>query len=253
MPSTHSDIIGRTLGNTERDVNGNIKFNKEEADSLPVAVYKGWTNAALEVLTERMGDAIGGFATKIPKGQIVKAISGKAGQTVAKQIGNFSKAVGWHGAPIEFLEEWINVPLNAIFVGDSEFSDMFDTDQQLTTFLTVVAMGSSMGTLQTTAGGLSKIKSRKDYNSSVKLFNEYLTAGDKANINNVLDNNNLTIQQQSALLHKTISNIKDKEAQGAALTYVVNRYKGESSADPALSREIQKDVELSGCYYQARY
>ena len=231
MPQTYGDIIGRSLGDTQRGPNGNVSFNKETADKPLEAIYKGWTNNMLEVLTERLGDIL--VDSKIiPKVNLADKIKGETGKKAAKLFSDFTRSVGWNGAPVEFLEEWINVPLNALLVGDSKFSDMFDLDQQFTTFLTVVAMGSAMGVGQTSlmkgASAIDQQLTQRDYKSARNLYESEINEDLRKDIDQIVDNPDIDINQQSKQLHSLLSNLDD-EKSGIILNYVVNKMKAEGA------------------------
>ena len=239
MPQTYGDIVERSLGDTQRDQQGNVSFDKESADKPLKAIYKGWTNNMLEVLTERFGELITG-SKLIPKMNMAGAVKGETAQKAMKLFGDFSRSVGWNGAPVEFLEEWINIPLNAMLVGDSKFSDMFDADQQFTTFLTVVAMGSAMGLGQTAmvrgANAVDNTTREREFNSSKKLYETEIDENTRNDINSIIESD-LDINAQSKNLQNYLSQMEGEKA-GIILNYVVNKMKYEGTTEQSPEQSV---------------
>ena len=236
MPQTYADITERSLGDTQQGPNGNISFNKETADKPLEAVYKGWTNSAIEVLTERVGEILAPFV-KLPKMNLAGKVAGETGEKAAQAFGEFTKAVGWNGAPMEYFEEWINIPMNALLVGDSKYSDMFDGDQQLTTFLTVVAMGGAMGTAQTAmikaGNAIDKAEAEKDFQAVKSIYETEIDEDVRTKVNSVLDNDELSIEDQAKQLHSYLKQLDDPEQGGIIFSYITQKYKNDGvTGDP---------------------
>lgn len=250
MPNTFSDITRRTLGETYKDEAGNIQFNGESADSNIKAIYKGWTSGMLEVLTERLGEGLGGMlVTKWPKSKLVKFIAGEGGLNATTNVSKFTRSVGWDGAPMEYLEEFVNTPLNALLVGDSKYSDVFDGKQQLETLLTVVVMGQAMRAVNSTQNKMVSLQADRDYRSAKALFDTELDQDVRTLITDVL-NSDGSLEEQGSELHDLLSTL-DSEKAGIALNYIVQnekfnqRQRGYQQQVKPLTPREQKQAEIS--------
>ena len=260
MPNTGTDILQRTLGDTKRDDEGNVTFDKSTADSTPEAVYKGWTNSMLEVLTERMGEgatkALAPVLSKIPKTNIAGKLFGKAGEKAAETFTNFAQKVGWNGVPMEFAEEYVNIPLNAMLVGDSKYSDMFDGDQQLTTFLTVLTMGSAMTGLNAGMVAAGRVKDRKDVERDSRaaygLARDTFDKDSFRKLTGIVGDKTISLEDQGKLLHEYIFDLPDDQA-AVALNYAVAKIRQEqydlsdrevSKFEKDLNRDVEEEEEV---------
>ncbi|WP_163321694.1 LPD5 domain-containing protein [Draconibacterium mangrovi] len=251
MPQTYTGIVDRSLGQTTKDANGNIGFDKSTAEKPLEAIYKGWTSGALEVLTERLGEGIEAtkYYQKLPKARIAERMFGPAGKRAAENFGKFTKAVGWNGAPLEYLEEWVNIPANAILVGDSEFKEMFDGPQQLTTFLTVLAMGKAMGITNTAVSAISAygegMQQDREDAAAAKLFNDNVPEPARNQINEILNNPEISIEQQGQQLFGIINGLGNKEAQGAVINYIstLNRWNKQQDAEQVVGSPVNQEQQ----------
>lgn len=144
---TGADIMQRHMGQLYQDKDGNYKFGTfdengnllhEGGESIGKALYKGFTAAMLENYTEK----IFGHDYGIKKG-LVSGLE-KLGMTRTanffRKVGNNAwyagakknmKKFGIDGFFEEVMEEEINIPLNALLVGDNKMSDLLDKKQQL--------------------------------------------------------------------------------------------------------------------------
>ena len=223
MPNTYADITRRSLGETYKDEKGNIQFDGESADNYAKAIYKGWTNGMLEVLTERLGEGVTEGLKLLPKNRFTSLLTGEAKGKVGKIFTDFTRSVGWDGAPLEYLEEWVNIPLNAMLVGDNKYSDMFDGQQQLETFLTVAAMGSAMGSVQYASNKYDAYRVNKDYKSAKNLFDNDIEESTRNTIES-LTNGDLSVSELSQKLNGILSSM-DGEKAGIVMNYVVQSMK----------------------------
>jgi len=252
MPQTYTGIIDRSLGQTTKGPNGNIGFDKNTAEKPLEAIYKGWTSGALEVLTERLGEGIEAtkFYQKLPKARIAERMFGPAGKRAAENFGKFTKAVGWNGAPLEYLEEWVNIPANAILVGDSEFKEMFNGPQQLTTFLTVLAMGKAMGITNTAMSAISAygegMRQDREDAAATKLFNDNVPEPARNQINDILNNPEISVEQQGQQLFGIINGLNNREAQGAVINYIstLNRWNKQQHAEQVTEATVNPEQPL---------
>jgi hypothetical protein len=246
MPNTYSDIIQRNLGEATRDKDGNITgfINGEKALK---ATYKGLTNSMLEVLTERFGEGLSPYANKamgkLNIGQLGKRVFGDKTNAVFGNFGKIAKAVNWDGAPMEYFEEVINIPLNAMLVGDNKMSDLLDGEQQIETFLTVAAMGSAMA--------IPNIPYQVRYN---KAKNDVKTAEEAASvligkenpkyqdnfetIKNAFDSN-LPIDNLSKVIDENTRDIQDSDVKASLLNYAKSRTSLSSFEGALQDAEVQ--------------
>ncbi|MDR1160983.1 MAG: hypothetical protein LBK45_01465 [Tannerellaceae bacterium] len=181
--TTGANITDRMLGEVkpEIDENGSITFAGTEGGmSAPEAIGKGYLSSMIENLSEMSGPAFHGLAGRI--GNVSKKIPGVGGllNTIEKNnalsgIEEIMKRVGFNGTIEEFLEEQVNTGLNALLVGDNELSDLIDPKQQLTTLISVAAMGGAFTATGALSAAPQKRKIKQDYdaatNSIRNLFN----------------------------------------------------------------------------------
>jgi len=242
MPNTYADITRRTLGDTYKDEIGNVQFDGETADSNIKAIYKGWTNGMLEVLTERLGEGLGGaLVTKWPKSKLAKFIAGEGGLNATTNLSKFTKSVGWDGAPMEYFEEFVNTPLNALLVGDSKYSDVIDGKQQLETLMTVVVMGQAMKAVNATQNKMVSMQADRDYKSAKSLFNTEIDPEVRTLITDVLESDG-SLEEQGTVLHDLLSTLEGEKA-GIALNYIVQseRYNQRKSGSQQPSASVSTD------------
>ncbi len=234
MPNTYTDIMHRRLGNAVRD-GDDIRF--EGGDNTLKAIYKGWTAGALEVFTERfVGDEVlspmmkkmtGGIKGNKTIKDITGRISGEASKKFAKGFDDFTKAIGWNGAPAEFLEEWVNIPANAMLVGDSRFEDMFDSDEQLATFLTVLVVGGAMGTAKTAGNKVATLSEKRNekklFKQSEKLYRDNINEDIQKEVDSALDED-VGIADKGKSLFNIFQKLTDDE-QALVFNYAARKTK----------------------------
>ena len=134
---TGADIMNRHLGTLYQDENGNYKFGtfdekgnlvKDGGEEFGTALYKGLTAAMLENYTEKV------FRHTHFKRAASKALSAHfpkfASFLATKGAPKWMKHLGIDGLGEEIMEEEINIPLNALLVGDNKLSDLGDLKQQ---------------------------------------------------------------------------------------------------------------------------
>jgi len=150
------------------------------------ATYKGVANNALELFTERF---IGAKFSQLQKsmGLTMPKILSPGKRT--NFFNSLKKTYGYDGFASEMVEEEVMIPMNALLVGDSKYSDLWDMHQQRELFLQVATTGVLMGGL----GGIVNIPSRirnnqfyKDRNALLKEFNT-LKKSDPEHIGNIID------------------------------------------------------------------
>ena len=116
---TASDILSRHLGQIGKDGNGN--YYAQDAKDLWRSIYEGEMAQVFEYFTEmlgnhmNMGKWLAKGANKINLKKLSKAIT-----YLTKN--DFLNYVGVQDFPSEVMEEEVNLVLNALFVGDNNFS-----------------------------------------------------------------------------------------------------------------------------------
>ena len=168
---TGADIMQRHLGNLYQDENGNYKFGTfdengnllhEGGESMGKALYKGMTAAMLENYTEK----IFGHNYGLKKGalrfmenhgmarsaEFFKNIGQKEWYAGSKK---WMEKFGINGFAEEVMEEEINIPLNALLVGDNKASDLLDHKQQMDI---IGGMALSVGSMYALGAGTRPLK-----------------------------------------------------------------------------------------------
>ena len=101
-------------------------------------LIKSGTSKALGKVAERLSyPALQSFVNRLTSKETKKLAS------------DFFERTGWHGPIEEIGEEEIGIILNAAFVGDNQFSDLWDAKQQATIALSCGFFGGVMSTVQT--------------------------------------------------------------------------------------------------------
>lgn len=168
---TGADIMQRHMGNLYQDENGNYKFGTfdedgnllhEGGESMGKALYKGMTAAMLENYTEK----IFGHNYGLKKGalkfmenhgmarsaELFKNIGSKEWYAGSKK---WMEKFGINGFAEEVMEEEINIPLNALLVGDNKMSDILDPKQQMDI---IGGMALSVGSMYAMGAGTRPLK-----------------------------------------------------------------------------------------------
>ena len=168
---TGADIMQRHMGNLYQDENSNYKFGTfdengnllhEGGESMGKALYKGMTAAMLENYTEK----IFGHNYGLKKGalrfmenhgmarsaEIFKNIGQKEWYAGSKK---WMEKFGINGFAEEVMEEEINIPLNALLVGDNKASDLLDPKQQMDI---IGGMALSVGSMYALGAGTRPLK-----------------------------------------------------------------------------------------------
>lgn len=198
-------------------------INKSAPSSILGASYKGLTNSAIEALTERVG---GEFIVNKFKKLGIKADFLPRGKYTEK-FNTFKNAIGWNGIAPEYLEEAMNVPLNAFFVGDSNYSDLWDGQQQLHTLMQVAITGAGMSIGHQGLNLPSRIKNKEFYKERKKMiqkFNELKSANPNEldNIMSLSTNSSdlISMKEKERELRKEG---KDKEADAVGERILYNQ------------------------------
>ena len=168
---TGADIMQRHMGNLYQDENSNYKFGTfdengnllhEGGESMGKALYKGMTAAMLENYTEK----IFGHNYGLKKGalrfmenhgmassaEFFKNIGQKEWYAGSKK---WMEKFGINGFAEEVMEEEINIPLNALLIGDNKASDLLDPKQQMDI---IGGMALSVGSMYALGAGTRPLK-----------------------------------------------------------------------------------------------
>lgn len=132
---TSSDAIDRYVGHVDVDDDGNFTYTGGKGAGR--SVYEGIANSTIENFTELVFDGMPGVAD-IARGGLAKLglkgasrwIDKATGSQLYKASQKMLRRAGVGNLTGEIAEEEINIPLNALFVGDNSFSDLLDKDQQ---------------------------------------------------------------------------------------------------------------------------
>ena len=169
---TGADIMNRHMGTLYQDEDGNYKFGTfddngnlihDGGEGIGTALYKGLTAAMLENYTEKVfrhthfkRATSKVFANHFPKFAKFIATKGAA---------KWMKRIGYDGLGEEIMEEEINIPLNALLVGDNKLSDITDLDNQLDI---IFGIGLSVGSMYALNAAY-----RGAYRGAHKMYNTY--------------------------------------------------------------------------------
>jgi len=166
-----------------------VKKGLEEVvpKSVGNAVWGSVANNALELLVEKaIGSRVSGFFKKVGLRDPLDMLpESKA----TRFLDNVKDIFGYNGFTSELIEEEVIIPANAIFIGDSKFSDLWDGHQQKELILQVAATGMLMGAFGFATHIPGRIKNRDAYRErreTLRKFRE-LRDSDPDNIVNIID------------------------------------------------------------------
>lgn len=167
---TGADIMNRHMGTLYQDENGNYAFGtfddngnliKDGGEGFGTALYKGLTAAMLENYTEKV------FRHTHFKRAASKALSSHfpkfASFMATKGAPKWMKGLGIDGLGEEIMEEEINIPLNALLVGDNKLSDLGDIKQQGDIIFGIGLSVGGMYALNATPKGAAKVYNHAQY------------------------------------------------------------------------------------------
>lgn len=171
---TAEDVMSRMVGNHDirldsiNDPGGELKtiythHGVEDRESLGLAFLKGFTANLIENGTEYMGNYmglnLGKLLSRFKGGRqlLTKPLIGKTTR-FARQVG---KLTGFNGFIPEVAEEELGMLLNAATVGDVEWKDIKDPEQQFQTVMAVGIMSLGFQVANSIGVGLTYNKYRK--------------------------------------------------------------------------------------------
>ena len=152
QPTMVANVTDRLTDRLELNDRDEVTVARK-GDNLASAIGKGFLANTIDNVSEMSGPMLKSLVGALPKG--LKRLSPKTVEFVAqtggaKAVGRFDallKKAGWHGTLEEWGEEQVGTALNALLVGDSEWTDLVDLEQQLTTGLSVAAMGGTFAAI----------------------------------------------------------------------------------------------------------
>jgi hypothetical protein len=126
---TTADILKRHQGDLYVDENGDFKF--EGGESMLSATAHGINAAMTENLTEKFGTHlpninVSKMFAKAGLGNASRFLNNMTSKDWYKMVTKMSNRAGIQGYPGEVVEEYLNIPLNAVIVGDNSMSDLLD-------------------------------------------------------------------------------------------------------------------------------
>lgn len=125
--NTVNDIFDRYRGTLIQTGDGQYQF--AGGKGLGQSIYEGATAQTIEFYTEKLGAHLA--ITKQASKALGKMGLSKLSTAMSKLGGNKTLSVlGMQDYPSEVLEEEANIILNASFVGDNKFKDLWDSKQQ---------------------------------------------------------------------------------------------------------------------------
>lgn len=171
---TAEDVMNRMVGNHDirldsiNDPGGELKtiytyHGVEDRESLGLAFLKGFAANLIENGTEYMGNYmglnLGKLLSRFKGGRqlLTKPLIGKTTR-FARQVG---KLTGFNGFIPEVAEEELGMLLNAAAVGDVEWKDISDPEQQFQTVMAVGIMSLGFQVANSIGVGLTYNKYRK--------------------------------------------------------------------------------------------
>lgn len=134
-PMVAADVAKRKRGSVDIDDNGNLVYTGGE--SLGTALRKGVLNMTVENYTEKFGVHLPGLSRLATKGaervgltSLSNWMARASASGVYKTTREWLRRAGVNGYTGEVIEEEINIPLNALFVGDQEIGELIDPRTQ---------------------------------------------------------------------------------------------------------------------------
>lgn len=254
QPALYGDITGRMAGNAsfnETEGNGVEFAGMENQVGLGEAAIKGYAATTIDNFSEMSGELLGGIGKIASKyGQKIPKLGGLIGQAEKNEIltgfNEFSKKIGWNGTIGEFFEEQVGTTLNALMVGDSQLKDLTDTKQQLSTLVSVAAMGGFFTGVNAGGSVLAKRQIKKGYDEATDSLYETLsesgaTEQDVLNLESQIANN--TNEQNQALLEGMVDSGAYTQDQFNVITNYITRSTQYNSMIGGVKDQINERVE----------
>ena len=215
--NTVNDIFDRYRGTLIQTGDGQYLF--AGGKGLGQSIYEGATAQTIEFYTEKLGAHLA--ITKQASKALGEMGLSKLSTAMSKLGGNKTLSVlGMQDYPSEVLEEEANIILNASFVGDNQFKDLWDSKQQ-----TDLALGMlfSVGGMQAGTTAVNGAYSGAQYQRMKHAMNKWQVRGsgvfndnaEWARIQNSLDN--ADNQHIADAVNSILDNGKYTESQKRAI------------------------------------
>ena len=188
---THRENYDKNGNLTDEAKQRIIELEEDTEQSKPLSAFSAGKKALLtnsiEALTERIG---GEFALKgLKKLGFEDPLSIIPLGKTERFVNSLKNKIGYQGLVPELIEEEMNIPMNAFFVGDSQYSDLWDGKQQKDLFVQTALTGALIGTgsgiigLRGRASNKEYYKQRREMRA---LFNELKNAN-PTEVDKILD------------------------------------------------------------------
>lgn len=230
-------------------------------DSLGRVLYETWAQQSTEYFTEALGGALGnlGLIRRIAQGasksfEIVrkgaelydkiynKTLSnsiGKAFVRSAQAAGKGLEKFGLNNAPMEFIEEIVNVPLQSLMLGENQMKQLRDPRFYQEVAITTAALGGLGGAVNVMAGGASAAIERSRSNKAIASSAEF--------IRNAMDqtqDDRLKSVLNDLLVHLDANDFYDQDGKFTGQTIIddINNLASVGAIDQQLLSQAQKLV-----------
>nr|WP_314759724.1 LPD38 domain-containing protein [uncultured Porphyromonas sp.] len=271
---TVGDAIDRMTGdvNFGLDDNGRVVYaGHEQGDDLGTALYKATASQSIENYSEMFGNyfgpLLGGAGRVLGKGaskvpylrRATELLSKVNGSQLSHMVDDLMTKTQWQGMPAEYMEEVAGNAMNALLVGDKDFSTkkgkgVFNLDDNIDTFLGVSLMSGAISMAKTVGYRTPTMEARKSMERSEKkalsAFGDpvrwggirgAIESGDDTEVHNavagVLRDKTATEEQKKAVLdyaRKAQTYLGMEEAKRNRLT---------QSSDDATAADVQASYE----------
>ena len=271
---TAADVVDRTTGDVHFGLNDNDRIvydGHEKGEDLGTAIYKGVASRTIENYSEMFGNYLGPLlggagrivskgASKVPYLRRATEFIGKVnGSQFGRMVDDLMTKTQWQGAPAEYAEEVAGNVMNALLVGDKDFSTdkgkgVFNLDDNIETFLGVSLMSGAISMAKTAGYRTPTMEARKSVersdNKALSAFGDPVRWGD---IRSAIDTG---IDKE---IHNAVAGVlRDKEAtegqKKAVLDYAkrsqeyrgmieAKRNKLTESGDDATAEDMQTSYE----------
>ena len=271
---TAADVVDRTTGDVHFGLNDNDRIvydGHEKGEDLGTAIYKGVASRTIENYSEMFGNYLGPLlggagrivskgASKVPYLRRATEFIGKVnGSQFGRMVDDLMTKTQWQGAPAEYAEEVAGNVMNALLVGDKDFSTdkgkgVFNLDDNIETFLGVSLMSGAISMAKTAGYRTPTMEARKSVERS---DNKALSAfGDPVRWGGIRSAIDSGIDKE---IHNAVAGVlRDKEAteeqKKAVLDYAkksqtyrgmieAKRNKLTESGDDATAEDMQTSYE----------
>ncbi len=271
--ATAADAIDRTTGDVHfgLDDNNRIVYDgHEQGDDTGTAIYKAVANRAIENYSEMfgnyMGPLLGGAGRVLGKGaakvpylrRATELLNKVNGSQFGRMVDDLMTKTQWQGAPAEYAEEVAGNVMNALLVGDKDFSTkkgkgVFNLDDNIETFLGVSLMSGAISMAKTIGYRTPTMEARKAMErSGDKALRVFGDPARWSGIQSAIDKGNETE------LHNAVAGVlRDKDAteeqKKAVLDYAKRSQEYRGMVEAKRNRLTQSGDDATAADVQASY